>query len=175
MLVNDIIKIHYVREGYLPDYPYHLISDEEMYDAFLNESGICYFYDYYDCPDDSLREYYDILVNSIKGHIAAAKASSEHIKTVPDWVYSYMLGQVIYNESDVLDRHHLLTMLNMDNLEDEIGTKECIEIYRVSTEWLYKLVDNDFEKRPPTLFGEPHVIKYLRLAAMNGGKILEVS
>lgn len=35
-LVHDLIKIKYVREGYLPNYPYHLISDSEMCDAFIN-------------------------------------------------------------------------------------------------------------------------------------------
>ena len=34
--VHDVIKIKYAREGYLPDLPYHLISDEEMCDAFIN-------------------------------------------------------------------------------------------------------------------------------------------
>ncbi len=33
--LNDIIKIEMNREGYLPSYPPHLISDEEMLDAFL--------------------------------------------------------------------------------------------------------------------------------------------
>lgn len=35
MMLHDQIKIEYVRQGYLPNYPYHLISDKEMFDAFL--------------------------------------------------------------------------------------------------------------------------------------------
>jgi hypothetical protein len=38
-LIHDIIKIKYTRLGYLPNYPYHLISDAEMFDAFINLSG----------------------------------------------------------------------------------------------------------------------------------------
>ena len=34
--IHDIIKIMYVREGYLPNYPYHLIADDEMMFAFLH-------------------------------------------------------------------------------------------------------------------------------------------
>lgn len=37
--IHDIIKILYVREGYLPNYPYHLISDGEMAYAFLRYEG----------------------------------------------------------------------------------------------------------------------------------------
>ena len=35
-LLHDIIKIKYTRLGYLPNYPYHLISDEEMFNAFID-------------------------------------------------------------------------------------------------------------------------------------------
>lgn len=34
-LINDTIKIKYVREGYMQNYPPHLLSDKEMVDAFL--------------------------------------------------------------------------------------------------------------------------------------------
>lgn len=33
--IHDLIKIQYIRQGYLPNIPYHLISDIEMLDAFL--------------------------------------------------------------------------------------------------------------------------------------------
>ena len=36
MFVHDIIKINYTRQGYLPYYPYHLISDEEMFEGFMS-------------------------------------------------------------------------------------------------------------------------------------------
>lgn len=32
--IHDIIKIKYIREGYLSNIPYHLVSDEEMFYAF---------------------------------------------------------------------------------------------------------------------------------------------
>ena len=35
-LIHDAIKIKYIELGYLPDTPYHLISDAEMCDAFLH-------------------------------------------------------------------------------------------------------------------------------------------
>lgn len=38
-IVNDIIKIKYVREGYMQNYPPHLLSDREMVDAFLKIEG----------------------------------------------------------------------------------------------------------------------------------------
>ena len=53
-LTKDSIKIKYTREGYLPNYPYHMISDEEMFKAFLdveNQSG--FFYDNYPILEDS--------------------------------------------------------------------------------------------------------------------------
>ena len=39
MLAHDIIKITYVREGYLKNFPHHLISDEEMCVAFIQKVG----------------------------------------------------------------------------------------------------------------------------------------
>ena len=34
--IHNNIKIKYVNLGYLPNWPYHLISDEEMFDAFMS-------------------------------------------------------------------------------------------------------------------------------------------
>ena len=45
--LHDTIKIDLIRQGYLPNYPYHMISDIEMCKAFLdvdNHTGA--FYDY---------------------------------------------------------------------------------------------------------------------------------
>ena len=36
--IHDIIKIKYSKLGYLPSYPYNLISDKEMFQAFINLS-----------------------------------------------------------------------------------------------------------------------------------------
>ena len=35
-LLTDYIKIKYSQEGYLPNYPYHLLSDKECMNAFLS-------------------------------------------------------------------------------------------------------------------------------------------
>ena len=40
MLVHDLIKIKLVRAGYLPNYPYHLISDKEMCEAFISANSV---------------------------------------------------------------------------------------------------------------------------------------
>ena len=40
MFIHDLIKIKYIREGYLPNYPYHMISDEEVFNAFINPDYI---------------------------------------------------------------------------------------------------------------------------------------
>lgn len=34
-IIHDLIKIRYVNEGYLPNWPYHMIADDEMCDAFI--------------------------------------------------------------------------------------------------------------------------------------------
>ena len=38
MSILDNVKIKYIQEGYLPNYPYHLISDIEAFNAFLQVS-----------------------------------------------------------------------------------------------------------------------------------------
>ena len=59
-LVHDYIKIKYTREGYLPDYPYHMISDDEMIEAFMkSDSDEGFFFDNYYVKDESLKEQYE--------------------------------------------------------------------------------------------------------------------
>lgn len=165
MLIHDNIKIIYSREGFLPDYPYHLISDEEMCEAFLRDDGKeCYFYDNYPCPDESkLKEFYRELVVQIKYHIDQFLQSKNRNPKLPDWVYSYMIGSTIGPNSDQYDIHDLLVMLNEDNKDDEITIPAYNEIYKVSRKYVRKLTDETREHRPPTIFGEPHVLKILRL------------
>ena len=70
-LTRDIIKIQMVTQGFLPNYPYHLISDNEMCDAFIqypsdenmtddekweafmSSDQVTWFKYYYDMPDIS--------------------------------------------------------------------------------------------------------------------------
>lgn len=190
-LTHDIIKIKYSRLGYLPNFPYHLISDEEMFNAFIdlsytddssssgehaNSSVERFFEDTY--PNPFLDE--DVVIeNSIGEHISL---SSEYCKlkyyivntinsyllhkdnadayTIPDWIYTYMLGEVIYNNSDYLDIHDLLVALDMDNIDNVMTPNVCATCYTISTQYISTLSIN---VRPPTVFGEPHVIKQLRL------------
>ena len=56
MMIHDIIKINLSRGGYLPDYPPHLISDEEMCHAFISHEGtnrgiIDWFHSNYPVPE----------------------------------------------------------------------------------------------------------------------------
>lgn len=166
MLIHDIIKMNYVREGYLPNHPYHLISDKEMFDAFLTIKGSLidenmegYFFDKYPCIDSRLKDEYNKLIYDILTHIDAFEKSTDNSYVIPDWVYSYMLGQCVGPKSDTLDRHDLLVLLNLDNIDDEITPDVCQACWSISSKWVSKLN----YKREPTMFGEPHVIKSLRL------------
>lgn len=165
-LIHDTIKIKYVEEGYLPDYPYHLVSDEEMCQAFiLNDSN--YFDDYYPLIAEDCKEEYKTLKEAILYHIDTFLKSIDDDRVLPDWVYSYMLGTVVSVNSDELDRHDLLVLLDCDNIEDTITAKAQRACYKESKEWLRRLTREEALHRPPTLFGEPHVIKSLRVKLQN--------
>lgn len=156
-------------EGYLPDYPYHLISDDEMFDAFFyNDTN--YFNINYPCPNVEFREKYQNLKTWINYHISKYKQTQNKIKisdryVLPDWVYSYMLGTVVGPQSPIDDRHDLFVLLNLDNIEDEFNDAIYKEIYKISEMWTFKLKSEERKFRPPTMFGEPHVIKSLNLSA----------
>lgn len=183
MFVHDIIKIQLSQLGYLPDYPPHLISDEEMCDAFLPyvydednpESGydafmevpINFFRDMYPLLDDSLESAYKKLISEIAYHIYQLKNTLDDSYVLPDWVYSYMLGIVISVNSPTKDKHDLFVLLNTDNLYDEFNDSCAEACYYESIEWLKKLPTSQKIHRPPTMFGEPHVIKSLRLKELN--------
>ena len=169
MLIHDIIKIRYVMEGYLPDYPYHLISDDEMFDAFFyNDTN--YFDINYPCPNVEFLEKYqnlkiwiDYHINKFRKTQNASKLSERY--TLPNWVYSYMIGAVIGPKSQVDDRHDLFVLLHLDNIEDEFTDEIYNAIYKVSEMWTFKLNSAERMVRPPTMFGEPHVLKSLNLTA----------
>lgn len=239
MFIHDTIVIEYIRQGYLPDYPYHLISEEEMFAAFIvdelyvdeqtatkvkqgnktlwedprpyvttyrlisfefaevddelmlvlrgsradlayfNESsGLnctphlssnCYFSANYPCEYDELKEAYNTLVDCIYYHISMYLASRDDASTthdIPNWVYAYMNGSVIGPASSDADIHDMLVMLNMDNINDEITADIMKACYSISKKWIDKLPPSKNEMRPPTIFGEPHVIKSLRIAGL---------
>lgn len=165
-LIHDTIKIKYAEEGYLPDYPYHLVSDEEMCEAFiLNESN--YFDDNYPLIAKDLETEYNALKDAILHHIHSFISSKDDNKALPDWVYSYMLGAVISVNSDEKDRHDLLVFLDSDNIDDIITEKAQRACFQESKEWLRKLSREQASLRPPALFGEPHVVKSLRIKFQN--------
>lgn len=153
----------YTEEGYLPYYPYHLISDEEMIDAFIfNESN--FFDDWYPLPCNELQEQYNTLKEYIQ--LQCNRFKQEEIAELPDWVYSYMLGEVINIMSEQKDIHDLLVLLNLDNLYDEFNEQIYSSILQVSIKALgikrTRSADEE-DYRPATMFAEPHIIKYLRL------------
>lgn len=198
MFIHDIIKIKFTREGYLPDLPYHLISDDEMCNAFirlpesvdqyitddyfgvttdqtkntidwfqtyLNDvDDAMYFKDNYPLIDEEIRAAYKDLVNRIFYEIQEFKNSEDDDRVLPNWIYSYMLGVCIGPESDKLDIHDMIKAMGTDNLEDDYNiycAERCLEISRI---WLRRLIVPEGEtQRPPTMFGEPHVLKSIRL------------
>lgn len=192
-LTHDIIKIKYSRLGYLPNFPYHLISDEEMFNAFIDlsytddssssgEQGDSsverFFEDTYPNPflnedvviENSIGEHISLnseycklkyyIVNAINSYLLHKDNADANAYTIPDWIYTYMLGEVIYNNSDYLDIHDLLVALDMDNIDNVMTPNVCATCYTISTQYISTLSIN---VRPPTVFGEPHVIKQLRL------------
>ena len=193
-LVQDIIKIKYTRLGYLPNYPYHLISDEEMFNAFIDlsagsdsasgsgdsDSVERFFEDTYPNPFEEedveyispsgekislSSEYYRLkqyIVDTINEYLQYQGTSEAEDHMIPDWIYTYMLGEVIYNSSDYRDIYDLLVLLDSANIDNEMTPMVCKQCYIKSTKFISTLTTG---VRPPTVFGEPHVIKQLRLEA----------
>lgn len=180
MFIHDIVKIRFIRQGYLPNHPPHLISDEEMCDAFLpcnfedaswDTAEYNYFRDTYPLSagakaDAALSSAYAALVSAVMYHVNCLKSSESSEYKLPDWVYAYMLGAVVGPTSDVADRHDLFILLNTDNLADDFNINCYRACYEESTQWVKKLPADMQQHRPPSIFGEPHVIKALRLRAV---------
>lgn len=195
MLIHNIIKTKYVKLGYLKkNYPYHLISDEEMFNAFIDlgnanfnktttmvDSNVHYFNDYYPNPFEeedyiytkknakgevvaeiSLKSVYEELssyiISEIKSYLSQLGTTMEH--ELPDWIYTYMLGEVVYQKSEYLDIFDTLNLLGDSNLDNEFTREACVDCYITSSSYISTLTTG---VRPPTIFGEPHVIKCLRL------------
>lgn len=163
MFIHDIVKIMYINIGYLPNYPYELISDEEMFNAFTKDDG--FFADYYPCPAEDMQEEYDILKDAIFSAVSMHLTDNEEI---PAWVYSYMILRPITYESDEFDISYLyeLTNINPPSTYAEFSPELARECLRISTEWIKKLPSR-YGDRPPTMFGETHVTKSLRLDQAN--------
>lgn len=160
--IHDIIKITYVEMGFLPDHPFYLVSDSEMFDAFLKEDG--FFATYYPCPDPKFQDAYDDLLNCITSYI---KNFEKDGTTIPDWVYSYMIMRPVTYESDEQDIDYICELANIENpTAIAVFTVQVAETcYEVSKKWLQKMPSA--VRRPPTMFGETHVTKSLRLMQAN--------
>ena len=165
MFIHDIIKIKYTNLGYLPDNPYYLISDKEMLDAFINDNKECVFFDYYYCPDPSFQQPYDELVDYIK--VAKDQFIAEG-KQLPSWIYSYMLLRPITYDSDEADISYLceLAHVQQNNALAQFDLDVATACYDVSKKWILKQRSKQGD-RPPTMFGETHVTKSLRLDQAN--------
>lgn len=84
--------------------------------------------------------------------------------SISEWVYPYMLGNAVGQYSSIPDKHDLLVMLGTDNTYDEYDEKSAKACLATSQEYLNRISNN---LRAPTMFGEPHVIKALRLKESN--------
>ena len=194
MFTHDIVKIKYVKLGYIKkNYPYHLISDEEMFNAFIDlgtgfesnliDPNVRFFDINYPNPfaeedyiyqkknikgevveEISLNSEYnrlkDYIITTINNYLKYYGTSEEDNYSIPDWIYTYMLGEVVYQQSEYLDIQDTLDLLGCSNLDNEFTRVACINCYRVSSGYISTLTTGI---RPPTIFGEPHVIKSLRM------------
>ena len=161
MIIHDVAKILYSREGYLPDYPYHMVSDREMFDAFINNDNN-YFADNYPCPSEEYQEIYDNILHQIRYHIN--RYLDDNTYEVPVWIYSYMLGGVIGINSDERDRRDYIKLLGFEPSPTcEFNDDIYKEAYSMSEDVISKLPSSVSKHRPITIFGEPDVVKQLKI------------
>lgn len=162
MFIHDIIKIKYIQEGYLQDHPYSMISDSDMFEAFTKDGG--YFDSFYPCPDSSLQDAYNVIKSDLYSRIEAYKTEGV---SLGKWVYSYMLGAAIGPMSDEIDIEYINKLLGTDSsLVTEYNKDTADAVYEVSQDWLKKM-SAKYDDRVPTIFGEPYVLKSLRLASVD--------
>ena len=164
--VDTLVRIHYVELGYLPNLPYHMITDEEMVNAFIGPGN--YFDSVYYCPGKSVEKEYNNLRTYIANLLAAYLDDNSEVTTIPNWIYGYMLGNVITYTSDAEDIIYLYQLNNLIPKEsyDIFSEELAASCLAVSKAWIAKLTSSKLA-RVPTPFGEPHVIKSLRLSAVN--------
>lgn len=164
MFIHDTIKRMYSNMGYLPGYPYYLITDDEMFDAFLKPDG--FFSDFYPCPCAELEEAYDKLKEYIAEKIRQFREGE--LDTLPDWIYSYMIMRPITFDSSEDDIAYLTDLAGMNTVlgGPEFTPEVAQKCYEISTKWIQKQ-PSKYSHRPPTMFGETHVTKCLRLDQAN--------
>jgi len=174
-MLMDTIKIKYVELGYLPNWPYHMISDDEVLRAFII-NDVNFYQDNYFCSFDL----YDIeiwkmhpLQELTKLIWIAVKHVLQRRIELPNWIYPYMLGEVVGPKSSTKDIDDLIELCNLKGIvpSGEMSPTLCITLFKISYAWLTKLPRQQLEdeyRMLPTIFGEPHVIKSLRLAKLDG-------
>lgn len=166
-LTLDLAKVRYSKFGYIEPIPYYLISTEEVCNAFMSQttdSG--YFFDNYPLLDSTMLNEYNLLVASIRSILSdiidVASVESVLLNGVddpPDWVSAYMLGSVISVNSSYRDISYLNSLFGISSDQFDATTQSnCLSESKL---WLSKFPDD--AHRPPAMFGEPDVIKSLRL------------
>lgn len=228
MMLHDLIKIRLVDMGYLPNYPYHMISDAEMCNAFMDcrnpdpgaavdpdYPGSGMFFDYYpllDRSDSDLSGAYGQLVLTIQYYLLCMQYGSDRNFKLPDWIYSYMLGSTISVYSDKLDIHDLIYPLGVDNIDDDFNADSSRACLSTSYDWINRTQSSSYIKadtttypgileelgrryvygtalssiyfsnqspgvgygwlisQPPTMFGDPDVVKSIRLSQASLGR-----
>lgn len=175
MYVYDIIKSMYSMYGFLPNLPYHLISDKEMFDAFMYNTVNYFGYYYPNMLHDTVLgdTPYNDLKTAICYHIdkAVETGASENPYIPPDWVISYMLGVPISKRSDLRETSYLNGLLGIYSDSNEFDTITSYHCYYESQRWIKKYIKTEYAEykgqtinvRPPAVFGEPHVVKSGRL------------
>lgn len=156
MLIHNLIKMKLIDNGYLPNYPYHLISDEEMINAFLGKKSTSddpenpryelagFFVDFYPALQGltptftNVSRSFDNLILTIYCilQIYLHKKAENEVYEIPDWVYSYMLSSVISVNSNKKDIHDLIYPLGVDNIDDDFDYDCETACNNESIKWL---------------------------------------
>ena len=196
MFIHDYIKIMYTNMGYLPGHAYHLVSDKEMFDAFLSLEkdeeteeiilpirtkgffGDCYHFpidmDDYDPSDPDQKALYDAYEELVLFIQSKINDYLENGTIIPNWIYSYMIMSTITYDSDEPDIAYIREMIaenvkadiDMSNALAEFTEDIALACLSISKRWIMKQISKP-DRRPPTIFGEPHVVKSLRLDQAN--------
>ena len=135
----------------------------DWFQEFINSKDVMYFKYNYPMISITLQQPYKDLVNRIFYEIQEYCNSISEDRVLPNWIYSYMIGIAIGPNSDKYDIHDMIYSMGVDNLEDDYNALCASTCLKLSTEWLKKFISLDSDIRPPTMFGEPHVLKYIRL------------
>lgn len=182
--LTDTIKIKYINEGFLPNIPYHEISDMEMINAFISrhspntphslelETSFKYFdymYPYDDIiqNNETLQKHWNGLYDYIAKVCKYIK--DYHFLTgktiIPSWIASYMLGNVVSPRSIVENKHDLLVLLGRDNIDDVFTEDVYLACYKISRSWILKTYSGaDFDsKLDIDNMSEDAIIKILEL------------